>query len=116
MIEATEGVIYVCLNKRLDGISICGSLDDAYFYDLPSIFRVVDMRVYNINPSPDYLILHEISDHKTECELKADIISDFSLTLRLYKIDTEYGYEDSIVGFSVGFDELLKIAIHALKS
>lgn len=96
----------LCQNKE---ILISGSLTNASFWNLPPSI-VLDIREYDLIVNNKDLEDSKIMDYKHDCELKVDIVSNNSISVRLYKKDINNDCEDDTIGFTITEKELLKIA------
>jgi len=102
---AMEGDAFVSLTDDFEQISLCGSLTEIYF-DNKQESLIIDMTKYNFTPDDNDLLKYNIVDYFELCEMKAYIISNKSILLRLYKKFDE----DDFIGYSIEYNELLKIA------
>jgi hypothetical protein len=103
---AIEGDAYICLTNNLEQISLCGSLTEIYLQNKPESL-IIDMSKYDFFPDDSDLSKYNIIDYFELCEMKAYILSKNSILLRLYKKSDD---EDDFIGYSIEYNELLKIA------
>jgi len=106
---AIEGDAIISLTDNYDRIMFCGSLTDVYFVSKPPHY-ILDTSRYNFKPDDYDLHKYKIVDHFDLCEMKVYIISSNTLLLRYY----EKKDEDNFIGFSIDYNELLKIAKNIL--
>jgi len=113
-IEVTNGCAIMILTNNLTDIMISGSIVNEIYDIVLSKYKIINMNKHIIHPDEDDLQMHDINDYKEECELKADIISNNTIIVRLYKKDLEYETEDNNIGFIIQIKVLFNIAREVL--
>ena len=113
IIIASEGNALIVLSNDLSSVLVSGSLQDSNYTTMP-FYVDVDFDLLSFEPDVSDLKEHKITDYIEECVLRADIISNNSIILRLF-CKNELDTQDDFIGFSIEESELFKISKDILK-
>lgn len=115
-INCSEGIAYIALTNDLSQILITASLNQSVYHSMTCKYKIINITKYS-SIKPDIRALHyyNITNFNQQIELKADIISHNSISLRLYKKNNdEIDCEDNIIPFVISVKQLKEIAYKTL--
>lgn len=106
-IQCQEGIAYICLYPGNFKPMIMGSLVNSNYWELPTRYQLLKIEDYRETIKP----IQDEEFNPDWCQLKVDILSENSICLRLFEVDSE----ESPVPFTIQSRQLFEIAKGCLK-